>query len=81
MTFKCCYDKVHGELTLLLTDFEALPYVSSLGEYINAGVRSKGYIHITLLISGSSAVCSVLACIITIMSVVLSNGVYVEARF
>ena len=43
-------------------------------------VRSKGYIHITLLISGSSAVCSVLACII-IMSVALSNGVYIEVRF
>ena len=28
-------------------------------------VRSKGYTHITLLISGSFAVCSVLACIIT----------------
>ena len=27
-------------------------------------VRSKEYIHIRLLISGSSAVCSVLACII-----------------
>ena len=36
MTFKCCPDKVHGELTALITDFEALPYVSNLGEHINA---------------------------------------------
>ena len=36
MTFKCCHDKVHGELMALVTDFVALPYISSLGEQIHA---------------------------------------------
>ena len=36
MTFKFCHDKAHGELMLLITDLETLPYFISIGEDINA---------------------------------------------